>query len=237
MFYIIVYSRTGPAAFKSEASNLLSKLEIGDDILDIEDVHSMCLLHDYEMGFPLRGIEFSHVIVCVTQLPNSFTDKDKLTAISEEMRNKEFRRTLRLIQRFLRQNIIDWQLYRAPDLMEAISRALIGVTIVYTEGDLFLSQIAEQFKGVSPEICQNCAYSKTNNREELFIQHDASWTKRRIQSFILYKKDSYIPSDQRSTRDWENLLLNIQDGQCVFGTFAVAQGSTKQIKRTNNCFS
>lgn len=90
MFYIIVCSRTGPAAFKSEASNLLSKLEIGDDILDIEDVHSMCLLHDYEMGFPLRGIEFSHVIVCVPQLPNSFTNEHKLTAISKEMRNKEF---------------------------------------------------------------------------------------------------------------------------------------------------
>ncbi|KAK2714325.1 hypothetical protein QYM36_008779 [Artemia franciscana] len=165
----------GEVDFQSEASNLMSALGIGDDNLDIKDAHLVSFVHesDGQMNFSLRGMEFYHVIVCVTQMPNSFSDKKKLAVIKEGLMNKEYSQTFNCIH--LIQDKIEegWKTYITLDLVEAISRAVVGATIVYMEGDSFLSKIAEEFKSVSPEISQNDTCNKAYKVEQ-FIRKSNS---------------------------------------------------------------
>jgi len=110
--------------------------------------------------FSIRGMEFRHVILCVTPKPKSFSDEDKLVSIKEELKNKGLNETHKLIQIF-EDGSKRWEMYRSLDLAEAISRAIASVTIVYTDGDVLLSEIAEQIKYASPEICPSNTYNKT----------------------------------------------------------------------------
>ncbi|XP_065580309.1 uncharacterized protein LOC136040129 isoform X2 [Artemia franciscana] len=173
--YVKKDRRAGEVDFQSEASNLMSALGIGDDNLDIKDAHSVSFVHesDSQMNFSLRGMEFYHVIVCVTQMQNSFSDKKRLAAIKEGLRNKEFSQTLNCIQQIQDKSKKGWETFITHDLVEAISRAVVGATIVYMEGDSFLSKIAEEFKSVSPEISQNNTCNKEYKVEQFIREYDS----------------------------------------------------------------
>jgi hypothetical protein len=63
----------------------------------------------------------------------------------------------------------EWNMFRTFELVEAISRAIASVTIAYIDGDVLLSQIKEQFKNISPEICPNNNYKKKPSLEVMQI--------------------------------------------------------------------
>ncbi|KAK2724252.1 hypothetical protein QYM36_000947 [Artemia franciscana] len=157
--------------FKNKATSLLCALGISNDHLEIEDAHSLSFFREIDSKmnefhsqentrFSIRGMEFRHVILCVTPKPKSFSDEDKLVSIKEELKNKGLNETHKLIQIF-EDGSKRWEMYRSLDLAEAISRAIASVTIVYTDGDVLLSEIAEQIKYASPEICPSNTYNKT----------------------------------------------------------------------------
>jgi hypothetical protein len=158
----------------------MSALGISNDNLEIEDAHSISFFCEIDSkmidfssqkktNFSLRGMEFRHVILCVTPQPKSFTDEDKLVSIREELKNKGFNETHDFI-RMLEYESKRWEMYRSLDLAEAISRAIATATIVYTDGDVLLREIAEQIRDTSPEICPNNTYNKTYEMGEMIIR-------------------------------------------------------------------
>ncbi|XP_065580706.1 uncharacterized protein LOC136040374 [Artemia franciscana] len=163
--------------FKNEAASLLCALGISYDHLEIEDAHSLSFFREIDSKmndfnskentkFSLRGMEFRHVILCVTPKPKSFSDEDRLVSIKEELKNKGLNETHKFIQ-MLENESKRWEMYRSLDLVEAISRAIASVTIVYTDGDVLLSEIAEQIENASPEICPKNTYNKTYEMGEI----------------------------------------------------------------------
>jgi hypothetical protein len=64
-------------------------LGIFDDTLEIEDAHSISFINKEVVDFSLRGLEYRHIIVCVTQQPKSFSEKDHQT-IREELKKRAY---------------------------------------------------------------------------------------------------------------------------------------------------
>ncbi|KAK2714442.1 hypothetical protein QYM36_008859 [Artemia franciscana] len=168
--------------FKNEAASLLCALGISYDHLEIEDAHSLSFFREIDSKmndfnskentkFSLRGMEFRHVILCVTPKPKSFSDEDRLVSIKEELKNKGLNETHKFIQ-MLENESKRWEMYRSLDLVEAISRAIASVTIVYTDGDVLLSEIAEQIENASPEICPKNTYNKTYEMGEIIKEDE-----------------------------------------------------------------
>ena len=84
----------------------------------------------------------------------SFTEKNKLETIIQELSSEGFKRT-EFIFKTIMKHFSDKELrdnLKIQDLIEAISRATTRATIVYTNGDQLLSGIAQQFKEHTPQI-------------------------------------------------------------------------------------
>ncbi|XP_065556955.1 uncharacterized protein LOC136025136 isoform X1 [Artemia franciscana] len=173
--------------FLKDLENLMNIVHIGDEDLEIEDAHLISTVHEQtHIGetFSLRGIEFNHVIICVLNNSFSFTDRDKIISETRSLCNRMNKErgsfcpiSARIIAEFngLVFNLnclFDDQERRHLDLMddltEAISRAVTSVTVVYTESNILLAEIANHFKTCSPEICPDSSYKKKYEPEKIF---------------------------------------------------------------------
>ena len=173
---LIFFSRTGIAPNRSEVCNdLLSALGSGDD-LEIEDAHYISSEFPEEMNFSLRGMEVNHVILCF--IPELYAlPKEKRVALNEKIdlylseckrvRMGKWRQEAHSFHRIFN-NFDHWQMRKTHDLIEAISRAVTSVTIVYMEDiceDLWFNQIIERFKDASPKIRPN--YANRNSKQQI----------------------------------------------------------------------
>ncbi|XP_065585012.1 uncharacterized protein LOC136043904 isoform X2 [Artemia franciscana] len=168
--------KTGIAPNRSEVCNdLLSALGSGDD-LEIEDAHYISCEFPGEMNFSLRGMEVNHVILCF--IPELYAlPKEKRVALNEKIdlylserkrvRMGKWRQEAHSFHRIFN-NFDHWQMRKTHDLIEAISRAVTSVTIVYMEDiceDLWFNQIIERFKDASPKIRPN--YANRNSKQQI----------------------------------------------------------------------
>ena len=105
-------------------------------------------------NFLLRGKEYKISVSFVNETLESFTEKNKLETIIQELSCKGFKRT-EFILKTIMKHFSDKELrdnFKIHDLKEAISRATTSAPIVYTNGDQLLSGIAQQFKEHTPQI-------------------------------------------------------------------------------------
>ncbi|KAK2715812.1 uncharacterized protein LOC136042919 [Artemia franciscana] len=118
-------------------------------VLNSTNVHSISFAYEnitkrvndtqvsYSYAFELRGREVNYVIVCVTKDAHYFPLSNR-NIINKPSNN--------------------WEEYRIFDIIEAVTRAISGVTIFYIDGDSQLSNIASSTKKAYPAICTNSTY-------------------------------------------------------------------------------
>ena len=119
---------------------------------EIKDAHPLNFFNG--RNFPLRKKEYKISIIFVNENLESFTQKNKLETIIQELSSKGFKRT-KFIFKTIMKHFSDKELrgnLKIHDLIEAISRATTRATIIYTNGDQLLSGIAQQFKEHTPKI-------------------------------------------------------------------------------------
>ncbi|XP_065568519.1 uncharacterized protein LOC136032228 [Artemia franciscana] len=148
----------GEGAF-SEAKSLMSSRAISDE--ETKDAHSVNFFFNVR-NFPLQGKEYKISVLCVNKNLQSFTDKNKLETIIQEMSSKGFKRT-EFIFKTIMKHFSDKKLrdnLKIHDLIEAISKATTRATIVYDNGDQLLSGIEQQFKKHTPQIMPEGGYKK-----------------------------------------------------------------------------
>ncbi|KAK2712725.1 hypothetical protein QYM36_011422, partial [Artemia franciscana] len=152
--------------------------------LKIEDAHLISNAREQAHigeSFSLRGMEFNHVIVCVLNNSSSFPDRDKLFPKTS---NDLIERVWKEYGSLIDINVSDINLVSClncfsddekcrhlglvDDLTEAISRAVTSVTVVYTESNILIAEIADRLETCSPEICPDSSYKEKYELEKIF---------------------------------------------------------------------
>ncbi|KAK2705163.1 uncharacterized protein LOC136030924 isoform X2 [Artemia franciscana] len=171
-----------------------SNIDHGFTSMNVHSISSAFERRNDHCTFSLRGLEVNYVIVCITKKPFSFKNyHDDLLRLEVQYcmaKNEPINHLCKHLQRqqyetlwprFTPSNTSksisqeackQWEDYRMVDFIEAISRAVAGVTIFHTDGDLMLSEIANSFKRVYPAICPTSTYKKIYMLDEIIKKYE-----------------------------------------------------------------